>query len=115
MMRMMPAMSAEQVAAIGYRGYRAGKNVVVTCGAMNRIMALSSRFAPPALLAAALARRICMAAATNLAASRRFSFIHPAQPCTLVMAPPRRRAGCSMSAPSNGRRYFLEGRSDVAA
>jgi uncharacterized protein len=49
--RLMPSMTAEQVAAIGYRGYRAGKNVVVT-GTMNRLMAVSSRFAPTALLLA---------------------------------------------------------------
>jgi hypothetical protein len=49
MMKMLPVMNAAQVAAIAYRGHRAGKNVVVT-GAFNRVMAASSRLAPPGLL-----------------------------------------------------------------
>ena len=49
MMRLMPLMTAGRVAAIGYRGHRAGKSVVVT-GAMNRIMAASSRLAPTGLM-----------------------------------------------------------------
>jgi hypothetical protein len=51
MLRIMPVMNAAAVAALAYRGHRAGKNVVVT-GMINRIMAASSRFAPPALLTA---------------------------------------------------------------
>jgi uncharacterized protein len=51
MMRMMPVMNATDVAAIAYRGYRAGKSTVVT-GAFNRVMAASSRLAPTGLLTA---------------------------------------------------------------
>jgi hypothetical protein len=45
-------MSAEAVAALGYRGFRAGKPMVVT-GAMNKVTAFSARLAPPALQLAA--------------------------------------------------------------
>jgi short-subunit dehydrogenase len=51
MMRMLPVMNATEVAAIAYRGYRAGKSTVVT-GAFNRVMAASSRLAPTGLLTA---------------------------------------------------------------
>jgi uncharacterized protein len=51
MMRAMPVMSVEAVAALAYRGHRAGKPMVVT-GRFNQIMAFSNRLAPPALLVA---------------------------------------------------------------
>ncbi len=51
MLRTMPTMNATAVAALAYRGYRAGKTTVVT-GAFNQVMAASSRLAPPGLLAA---------------------------------------------------------------
>lgn len=42
-------MTADAVAALAYRGFRAGKPIVVT-GGMNRALAVSSRFAPSSLL-----------------------------------------------------------------
>ncbi len=51
MLRTMPVMTASDVAAIAYRGFRAGKSTVVT-GLFNRIMAASARLAPPHMLAA---------------------------------------------------------------
>jgi short-subunit dehydrogenase len=50
-MRAMPVMTAEAVAAIGYRGFRAGKPVVVT-GWANRAMVASVRLAPRSVLLA---------------------------------------------------------------
>jgi uncharacterized protein len=50
-LRMLPVMTAADVAAIAYRGYRAGKSTVVT-GAFNRVMAASSRLTPTGLLTA---------------------------------------------------------------
>jgi short-subunit dehydrogenase len=43
------AMSAPEVARIGYAGFRAGRAVVVT-GVRNRVMAVSTRFAPRVLV-----------------------------------------------------------------
>ena len=51
MLRTMPVMTASDVAAIAYRGFRAGRSTVVT-GLFNRIMAASARLAPPDMLAA---------------------------------------------------------------
>ena len=51
LMRLMPLMTAAKVAAIGYRGFRAGKTTIIA-GTMNRIMAQSSRLAPASVLTA---------------------------------------------------------------
>jgi short-subunit dehydrogenase len=45
---LQPAMSASQVARIGYRAMTAGKRVAVT-GILNRILALGGRYAPHSL------------------------------------------------------------------
>jgi hypothetical protein len=56
----LPAMSAAQVAQLGYRGLKAGRRVVIT-GMMNRILALGGRYGPHWLTlpatAALMARR----------------------------------------------------------
>jgi len=54
-MKLPGGMTAEAVAALAYRGFRAGRPVVVT-GAMNRAMTISTRFTPPSLLMAVLRR-----------------------------------------------------------
>lgn len=46
--RMQPAMSASEVARIGYRALTAGRRVVIT-GILNRILALGGRYAPHSL------------------------------------------------------------------
>jgi short-subunit dehydrogenase len=45
---LQPAMSASQVAGIGYRALKAGRRVVIT-GMLNRILALGGRYAPHSL------------------------------------------------------------------
>ncbi len=45
----MPVMQAADVARLGYAALKAGRPVVVT-GLLNRIIALSTRFTPPAML-----------------------------------------------------------------
>ena len=45
----MPVMQAAEVARLGYAALNAGRPVVVT-GLLNRIIALSTRFTPPAIL-----------------------------------------------------------------
>jgi short-subunit dehydrogenase len=55
----MPVLSAAEVARRGYRAMKAGRPLAIT-GIMNRLMALSSRFTPTAILlpiASALSRR----------------------------------------------------------
>jgi len=42
---LMPAMSASEVARVGYRALKAGRRVVIT-GMMNRILALGGRYGP---------------------------------------------------------------------
>ncbi|MBV9554567.1 MAG: SDR family oxidoreductase [Alphaproteobacteria bacterium] len=42
---LMPAMSASEVARVGYRALQAGRRVVIT-GMMNRILALGGRYGP---------------------------------------------------------------------
>jgi short-subunit dehydrogenase len=42
-------MSSAEVARIGYQGMKAGKRVVVT-GLMNRVMAVSARVSPHAMV-----------------------------------------------------------------
>jgi short-subunit dehydrogenase len=49
------AQSAEQVADMGWRGFKAGRRVVVT-GARNKFAAAAARFAPHALSVSLLAR-----------------------------------------------------------
>ena len=45
----MPVMQAAEVARLGYAALKAGRPVVVT-GLLNKIIALSTRFTPPAVL-----------------------------------------------------------------
>lgn len=45
----MPVMQAAEVARLGYAALKAGRSVVVT-GLLNKIIALSTRFTPPAVL-----------------------------------------------------------------
>jgi short-subunit dehydrogenase len=45
----MPVMQAAEVARLGYAAHKADRPVVVT-GLLNRIIALSTRFAPSVLL-----------------------------------------------------------------
>jgi hypothetical protein len=45
---LQPAMSAAEVARIGYRALQAGRRVVIT-GMLNRILALGGRYAPHSL------------------------------------------------------------------
>jgi short-subunit dehydrogenase len=47
--RVRPVMSAAAVARLGYRGFKAGRRVVVT-GLLNKIVTVASRFAPHAIL-----------------------------------------------------------------
>ena len=42
---LMPAMSAPEVARVGYRALKTGRRVVIT-GIMNRILALGGRYGP---------------------------------------------------------------------
>jgi uncharacterized protein len=63
----MPVMQANNVARLGYQGLKDGRPVVVT-GFVNRIIALSTRFSPPAVLlpiASRLSRRSETAAAKH--------------------------------------------------
>jgi len=55
LMRMSPTMSAEAVARIGYRAFRAGKTLVVT-GIANKVMVASMKFAPRPMLMGIIAR-----------------------------------------------------------
>jgi len=45
---LQPAMSASEVARIGYQGLKSGRRVVIT-GVLNRILALGGRYAPHSL------------------------------------------------------------------
>jgi uncharacterized protein len=63
----MPVMQADNVARLGYQGLKDGRPVIVT-GLVNRIIALSTRFSPPAVLlpiASRLSRRAETAAAKH--------------------------------------------------
>lgn len=53
--RLGRAMSAEEVARLGYGGFKAGRRVAVT-GLANRLFALAPRFVPRALLLGVIAR-----------------------------------------------------------
>ena len=63
----MPVMQADNVARLGYQALKDGRPVIVT-GLVNRIIALSTRFSPPAVLlpiASHLSRRGETAAAKH--------------------------------------------------